>query len=132
MTFFTIHEKNMIEKNHLNDKIYTVVQDAFTTDNGYSGELSKHMSEGVFQDINVFNRYSINNPQNKNSYRVNFSLKKDSQILITGLFIVKMTYSIELKDLQSKSVSGSWNIPATFTIIILGDKFYIFDESEPA
>ena len=41
-----------------NIDISNVVEEAFITEDGYSDDLSKHMSEEVFKEVNLFNTYA--------------------------------------------------------------------------
>jgi len=108
---------------------YNVVKEAFLTNKGYSNELSKHMSQEVFRTTNIYNAYPINN---KETYKVNFSLKEDSRIKIGGTVYVKMTYSVEIMDSNNVLVGGSSHISIKFTIKNIKGEWYITDKYEPA
>ncbi|NMM63633.1 hypothetical protein HBE96_13310 [Clostridium sp. P21] len=112
--------------------IYNTVKEAFLTDKGYSDELSKHMSEDVFKRTNIYNAYPVNNPEYKKPFKVDFSLKEDSQSVKKDIIYVKMTYSVSIKDSQNKAVGGSWDIPITFTVKKTETGWYIIDKHEPA
>ena len=73
--------KSNTSDNTKNIDIYNVVKEAFLTDKGYSDELSKHMSEEVFKKINIYNNYAVNDSEYKKTFKVDFSLKEDSQDL---------------------------------------------------
>lgn len=112
--------------------IYNVVQEAFTTDKGYSNELSKHISERVFNDINVYKVYAVNDKKYKKPFKVEFKLKENSQSKIFNTVYVKMTYFVKIKDSQNKGVGGSWNIPIKFTVKKVNGVWYINDKYEEA
>ncbi|WPC42756.1 hypothetical protein [Clostridium sp. JS66] len=112
--------------------IYNTVKEAFLTDKGYSDELSKHMSEDVFKRTNIYKVYPVNNPEYKKPFKVDFSLKEDSQSVKKDIIYVKMTYSVSIKDSQNKTVGGSWDIPITFTVKKTETGWYIIDKHEPA
>jgi hypothetical protein len=58
--------------------IYNVVKEVFLTDKGYSNELSKHVSQKVFKNTNIYNVYNVNDTEYKKPFKVDFSLKEDS------------------------------------------------------
>ncbi|MGE5627909.1 MAG: hypothetical protein ACM3X7_07300 [Solirubrobacterales bacterium] len=128
----TIYESNIMKSKNISGDIYAVVKETYITDKGYSGEITQHMKMTVFNEINAYSKYRGDTSQYKKPYKVEFSMKEDSETLIGGILIVKMTYSVNMKDSEDKSVGGSSNIPVTFTIKIIGDKWYILDKSEPA
>lgn len=125
-------EKSNAKINNKNVDIYNVVKEAFLTDKGYSDELSKHMSEEVFKKINIYNAYPVNSPEYKKPFKVDFSLKEDSQNIKKGMVYVKMTYSVVIVDSQGKILGGSRDIPITFTLKKTGDDWYIIEKNEPA
>ncbi|WP_195745663.1 hypothetical protein [Clostridium botulinum] len=112
--------------------VYDVVKEAFITEKGYSNKLSKHISEEVFNKINIYNTYPVNDPEYKKPFKVDFKLREDSQKKINNIVYVKMNYSVEIKDSQNKSIGGSWDIPITLTVKVTGDSWYIIEEEEPA
>lgn len=133
MIVVTVYERNIIKSKNISSNIYSVVKEAFITDKGYSGEVTEHMTRAVFDEINAYSIYKGDkSTEYKKPFKVDFTLKEDSQTLITGILVVKMTYSVEVKDSENMSIGGSWNIPITFTIKIIGDKWYILDKREPA
>ncbi|HBP64771.1 MAG TPA: hypothetical protein DD730_10945, partial [Desulfosporosinus sp.] len=40
--------------------ISSVVKEAFITDKGYTGELTKYMTEDVFAKTNIYKTYAVN------------------------------------------------------------------------
>jgi hypothetical protein len=112
--------------------IDNVVKETFLTDKGYSEELSKHVSGRVFKYTNIYNVYAVNEPQYKKPFKVDFSLKEDSQSVKKDIVYVKMTYSVMIKDATGKSIGGSKDVPITFTVKIIGSNWYITDKYEPA
>ncbi|BCZ47984.1 hypothetical protein psyc5s11_40510 [Clostridium gelidum] len=111
---------------------YNVVKEAFLTDNGYSEELSKHMSQETFKSINIYNIYNVNSPDYKKPFKVDFSLHENSRFKIPGIVYVQMTYSVEIYDSNNKTIGGSWNIPIKFTIKKIEGEWYITEKYEPA
>ena len=101
---------------------YNVVKEAFLTNKGYSDELSKHMSQEVFKRTNIYSAYAINN---KNTYKVDFSLVEDSRIKVLDKVYIKMIYSVKIKNSNNILVGGSLDIPIKFTIKKINDKWYI-------
>ncbi|AJD31110.1 hypothetical protein VT96_0211160 [Clostridium sporogenes] len=112
--------------------VYDVVKEAFLTDGGYSDELSKHISKEVFEYINIYNTYPVNDPEYKKPFKVDFKLRENSQKKINNIVYVKMNYSVEIKDSQNKSIGGSWDVPITLTVKVTGDSWYIIEEEESA
>lgn len=112
--------------------VYDVVKEAFLTDEGYSDKLSKHISKEVFEYINIYDTYDVNDPEYKKPFKVDFKLREDSQKKINNKVYVKMNYSVEIKDSQNKVVGGSWNIPIIFTAKIKENDWYITEKEEPA
>ncbi|KOF56515.1 hypothetical protein AGR56_06995 [Clostridium sp. DMHC 10] len=110
--------------------IYNVVQEAFTTDKEYSNELSKHISEKVFNHINVYKVYAVNDKKYKEPFKVDFKLKENSQSKIFNTVYVQMTYSVKIKDSENKEVGGSWNVPIKFTVKKVNGAWYINDRYE--
>ncbi|MBW9152912.1 hypothetical protein [Clostridium estertheticum] len=108
---------------------YNLVKEAFLTNKGYTNELTKHMSQQVFERTNIYNAYPVNN---KKTYKVDFSLKENSRIRVAGIVYVKMTYSVKVMDLQNKLLGGSSNIPITFTIKNIKGEWYITEKEESA
>lgn len=129
---FTSCGKSNISSNTKNIDIYNVVKEAFLTDKGYSDELSKHMSEEVFKKTNIYNNYAVNSPEYKKPFKVDFSLKENSQDVKKDIVYVKMTYSVMITDSQGKGVGGSRDIPITFTVKKTENEWYIIDKYEPA
>ncbi|HCW54144.1 MAG TPA: hypothetical protein DG753_10485, partial [Clostridium sp.] len=103
----------------------------FVTEDGYSDELSKHMSEDVFKKINVVNTYAVNNAEYVKPVNVNFSLKEFSRESRYNTIYVNMIYSVFITDSQDNSIGGSSNIPITFTVNRKDDDWYIVEECEP-
>lgn len=119
-------------KNNKYVDIYNVVQESFTTDKGYSNELSKHISEGVFNNINVYKVYAVNDKKYKRPFKVDFKLKENSQSKIVNTVYVNMTYSVSIKDSENKEVGGSWNVPIKFTVKKVKGVWCITDRYEEA
>lgn len=124
--------RSNLSSNDKNINIYNVVKEAFLTDEGYSDELSKCMSEEVFKNTNIYNAYPVNSPEYRRPFKVDFSLKENSQEAKQDLVYVKMTYSVMITDSQGKIVGGSKNIPVTFTVKKTENQWYIIDKYEPA
>lgn len=130
---FTSCNKNTQNSNIDRNEIYTIVKEAFLTQSGYSNEISKHMSEAVFNNINVYKVYSLNDKQYKKPVKINLDLKQKSQETKNGTTYENMIYSITIKDSQNKTISGSWDIPVKFTIqAAANDAWYITNKEEPA
>jgi len=113
--------------------IYDVVKEAFVTNNGYTNELSKHMTEEVFKRIN-YNKYNENDPKYKKPLKVDFSLRevyqtKDNE---NNLVYVDMIHSIKITDANNKIVSGSWDAGITFTVKIAENEWYIIEDRQYA
>jgi hypothetical protein len=132
ISVFTSCGKSNVGSNTKTVDIYNVVKEAFLTDKGYSDELSKHMSQEVFKRINIYNAYPVNSPEYKKPFKVDFSLKEDSQNVEKDIVYVKMVYSVRIKDSQNKDVGGSLGIPITFTVKKSGNEWYIIAKEEPA
>ncbi|MBZ9608909.1 hypothetical protein G9F73_013980 [Clostridium estertheticum] len=128
-TLFTVINKN---SNIKYVDITSVVKEAFLTDNGYSNELSKHISQEVFKQTNIYNAYPVNSADYKKPFKVDFSLKEDSQTKKNDIVYVKMIYSVYIFDSQNKSVGGSKDIPITFTVKNINGEWYITEKEEPA
>ena len=128
-TLFTVINKNSNIK-HVD--ITNVVKETFLTDNGYSNELSKHISQEVFKQTNIYNAYDVNSADYKKPFKVDFSLKEDSQTKKNDLVYVKMIYSVSIFDSQNKSVGGSKDIPITFTVKNINGEWYITEKEEQA
>ena len=124
--------KAYISRNKNNIDIYNVVKEAFITDKGFSNELSKHMSEEVFEKTNIYKAYAVDNPEYRKPLKIDFSLKENSQQVKKDVIYVEMTYSIEITDSQGKTVGGSWDVPITFTVKKVEDGWYIVDKDESA
>lgn len=114
------------------DEVYNVIKKAFITQNGYSNEVSKHMSKKVFEKINIYKIYSVNDPKYKKPFKVDFSLKQNSQESINNVVYVNMIYSVSIKDSQNKNIGASKDIPIKFTIKKINNTWYITDKKEPA
>lgn len=110
--------------------IYKVVKRAFLSEDGYSNDISKHMSQKVFNETNIYNTYDVNDPQFKRPFKVDFNLKEDSQKKVNDITYVDMTYSVDIKDSQNKSVGGSWDVPIKFTIKIVSNTWIITNKYE--
>ena len=108
---------------------YDVVKEAFLTNKGYSNELSKHISQQVFERTNIYNAYVLNA---KKTYKVDFSLKENSLIKVADIVYVKMTYSVKIMDLQNQIVGGSSDIQIIFTVKNINNEWYITEKQEPA
>ena len=72
------------------------------------------------------------NPDYKKPFKVDFSLKEDSQNKVKDIVYVKMIYSVKITDSQNKVIGGSSDIPITFTVKIMGNDWYITEKEEPA
>lgn len=124
-------------KANKNDKvkyvdIYNVVNEVFLTDKGCSNELSNHVSQEVFEKTNIYNAYPVNSIEYKRPFKVDFSLKEDSQSKINHIVYVRMIYSVKITDSQNKVIGGSLNIPIIFTVENKEDGWYITKKEEPA
>jgi hypothetical protein len=107
--------------------IYDVVKEAFLTDNGYTNELSKHISPEVFKHTN-YKLYQVDASKHQ---KINFSLNEVYQTKENDLVYVDMIYSIDIIDANGKNVAGSRNIPITFTVKTTGNDWYILGKYEP-
>ena len=132
MSIFITTEKNNKSINVKNVDIYNVVKEAFLTDKGYTSELSKHMSEQVFKTTNIYNIYNVNSADYEKSFKVDFSLKEDSQNKVNVIVYVKMIYSVILTNLQNKVIGGAYDVPITFTVENKEGEWYITEKYEPA
>lgn len=112
--------------------ITKVVKETFLTDKGYSNELSKHISQEVFNQLNIYGCYAVNSSDFKKPFKVDFSLKEDSQTKKKDIVYVNMIYSVNIFDSQNKSVGGSTDIPITFTVKIINGEWHITEKKEPA
>jgi hypothetical protein len=114
--------------------IYNIVKEAFLTENGYSVEISNRMTKEVFERINAYNRFGgLNNrPEIEKPFKIDFSLKEDSQKAKRDIIYVQMTYTIKIWDSNNKVAGSSKDIPITFTVKKTGNEWYIIDTHEPA
>lgn len=112
--------------------IYNVVKESFITDKGYSNELSKYISEEVFEKINIYNIYDVNNPDYSKPFNVDFTLNEKSQNIKKDIIYVNMVYSVSITDSKGKEIGGSSDIPITFTVNKTQNEWYIMDKYEPA
>jgi hypothetical protein len=118
------------------DKPYTkyvdindVVKEAFLTDNGYTNNLSKHMTQEIFNRTN-YKSYNVNDPNYMKPFKIDFTLKEVSQTNENDLVYVDMIYSIEIIDANHKTVGGSWGIPIQFTVKLTDNDWYIIKKYE--
>ena len=109
-----------------------VVREAFLTDKGFSAELSKHMTEEVFDKINIFNCYPVNSPEFKKPFKVDFSLREISQKKENDRVKVEMVYSVMIYDSNNKTVGGSKHVPITLTVEEAGSGWLITNKEEQA
>ncbi|WP_415523631.1 hypothetical protein [Clostridium sp.] len=112
------------------EEVYNVVKRAFLIEDGYSNDISKHMSQKVFNETNIYNIYDVNDTKYKRPFEVSFSLKEDSQKKINDIIYVDMTYSVSIVDSQNKIVGGSWRIPIKFTIKTVNNTWMIINKYE--
>ncbi|MBU2703706.1 hypothetical protein Ga0466249_004854 [Sporomusaceae bacterium BoRhaA] len=108
--------------------IYDVVKEAFITDNGYTNELAKHMTEEVFKHTN-YKKYPANNPKYIEPFKVDFSLNevcqtKDKE---NDLVYVDMIYSTIIKDANNNMVGGARDAHVTYIVRIDEKGWYIID-----
>ncbi|WP_243275735.1 hypothetical protein [Clostridium tyrobutyricum] len=129
---FTSCNKNTQNNNINRNEIYTIVKEAFLTQSGYSDKISKHMSESVFNKINSYKVYSLNDKKHKKPIKINLDLKQKSQETKSSIIYENMIYSITIKDSQNKTISSSWNVPIKFTIQTSNDTWYITNKEELA
>ncbi|MBU3102016.1 MULTISPECIES: hypothetical protein [Clostridium] len=108
------------------------MKETFLTDKGYSNELSKHISQEVFNQLNIYGCYDVNSSDFKKPFKVDFSLKEDSQTKKKDIVYVNMIYSVNIFDSQNKSVGGSTDIPITFTVKIINGEWHITGKKESA
>ncbi|MCH3965417.1 MAG: hypothetical protein LKE46_14280 [Clostridium sp.] len=90
------------------------------------------MSKQVFEKINVYKIYAVNDLKYKKPFKVDFSLKQNLQKNIGNVIYVNMTYSVIIKDSQNKDVGASKDVPIKFTIKKLNNTWYITDKEEVA
>jgi len=109
--------------------IYDIVKEAFLTDNGYTNEISKHMTQEIFNRTN-YKSYNVNDPKYIKPFKIDFSLKEIFQTKENDLVYVDMIYSIEITDTNHKTVGGSWSIPIQFTVKITDNEWYIIKKYE--
>jgi hypothetical protein len=112
------------------EEVYNVVKEAFLSEGGYSSDISKHMSQNVFNGINIYKVYNVNASEYKRPFKVDFNLKEDSQKKVNDITYVDMTYSVTIKDSQNKMVGGSWRIPIKFTIKTVNNTWMITNRYE--
>ena len=86
----------------------------------------------VFDNTNIYNAYAVRDTKYKKPFKVDFTLKEDSQNVKKDIVYVQMTYSVDITDSQGKCVGGSRDIPITFTVKKTGNEWYIISKYEPA
>ena len=96
--------------------ISSVVKEAFITDKGYTGELTKYMTEDVFAKTNIYKIYPVNDLKFKKPVQVDFSIREVSQKRANDNLTVNMVYSVEIKDANNQLVGGSKEIPISFKV----------------
>lgn len=136
-TLFRVINKNSNKNINKNSNIKyvditKVVKESFVTDKGYSKELSKHISQKVFDQINIYDCYPVDSSDYKKPFKVDFSLKENSQTKEKDIVYVDMIYSVYIFDSQNKTVGGSKDIPITFTVKNVNGGWYITAKEEPA
>lgn len=129
---FTSCNKNAQNKTINKNEVYTIVKEAFLTKDGYTDKISKHMSKDVFNKINSYKVYSLNDKKHKQPVKINLDLKQKSQETKNGITYVNMIYTINIKDSQNKEISKSQNIPIKFTIKTVNNTWYITNKEEKA
>lgn len=124
--------QNTQNKSVNKNEIYTIVKETFLTKDGYTSEISKHMSKDVFNKVNSYKVYSLNDKKYKQPVKINLDLKHKSQETKNGTTYVNMVYTINIKDSQNKEISESQNIPVKFTIETVNNTWYITNKEEQA
>lgn len=112
--------------------ISSVVKEAFITDKGYTGELTKYMTEDVFAKTNIYKIYPVNDLIFKKPVQVDFSIREVSQKRANDKLTVNMVYSVEIKDANNQLVGGSKEIPISFTVQTSANGWRIVAKEEKA
>lgn len=112
--------------------ISSVVKEAFITDKGYTGELTKYMTEDVFAKTNIYKIYPVNDLIFKKPVQVDFSIREVSQKKANDKLTVNMVYSVEIKDANNQLVGGSREIPISFTVQTSANGWCIVAKEEKA
>ena len=109
--------------------IYDVVKESFLTDDGYTSEISKHMTQEIFNRTN-YKSYRVTAPEYKKPFKIKLDLKEVSQSPIDDLVYVDMNYSIEIKDADDKNIGGTLHNYIQFTVKLVGKEWYIINKYE--
>lgn len=112
--------------------IYDVVKEAYLTEDGYSDDLSKHMTEDMFKKINIFDVLSLDNIEYSNPLDINFRLYEDSQEVKKDIIYVNMVYSVVIKDSEGKDICGAVDTHVTFQVKESENGWYIIEKDEQA
>ncbi|MBU2702274.1 hypothetical protein Ga0466249_003401 [Sporomusaceae bacterium BoRhaA] len=112
--------------------ISDVIKEAFTTDKGYTGEISKHISKDMFENIHYKYACMSHPDEFKKPIKIDLSLKeiyqtKDEE---NGLIYVDMIYTIYYTDATGKEIGGGEGIHVTYTVRLDKSGWCIIGEYE--
>lgn len=111
--------------------IYDVVKEAYITNNGYTGEISKHMAEDVFKHTN-YKSYNVDSIEYAKPLKVDCELKEVYQTKDkdNNLIYVDTIYSLLITDANGKIVGGAKYPRVTYTVRIDESGWYIISMYE--
>ncbi|CAB1249121.1 hypothetical protein LN736_17110 [Clostridium sp. WLY-B-L2] len=100
---------------------------AYTTNDGYTKEISKHMSKNVFNKTNGFKVFK-GNSKYKKPYKITFfELKQDSRKIRLNKIYIYMRDSISVSDYNNKEIGGYRNGLVKYTIKKINNTWCITD-----
>lgn len=96
----------------------TILQEAFLTDEGYTADIASHMPLAIFQKLNVYEVYGLKDRgiDNNEQVKVAFALEESYQFKIFPIVLVKMHYTIEIKDFNNQVIGGSYDVPMILVV----------------
>lgn len=110
--------------------IIDVVKTAFLTDKGYTDELSKYLPKEVFNRINLYKTYPVNQPEYSKPFNIDLNINEQYQKKQNEIIYVNMVYSVVIKDSKDKMIGGSKDTPIVFTVQTRPNSWYITQVEE--
>ena len=119
-----------LNKNKINKyvDIKNLVSETYTTPDGYSENLKKHVSENVFKSSNAYLYY--NDLKSGKVETPHMAINEINQHKINNSIFVYMNYSFTIDDSKGSILHCAMNVPVVFEVINNKDGIYIKNKHE--
>lgn len=102
---------------------------ALTTDE-YNSEIEKHMDKEIFEKINIYNKYNLNEKEGA-PFAINFKIEEKAQKEIKkDIYAIILEYDLYINKSNGENISASTKAYQEYTVKVEGENWIITDVKE--